>query len=654
MRSAIPSALLIMGLLMTAPAAVAQEEADSTPASVTGSIPAIVVDMQDHWKRYSELADVGDQESADHLAQKMIIMRHQAGMLGSSAFARGFAMRAWRQQQTGNLDEAIKEYNYAISLEPTAREFRTGLASALAAKGFMNIGSYAPQYTQALFDSLGTLKGRYFFLTEFTLWFGVAMLLAGCLWLASVILRHIRSLHRSLSEVLERFASDDVATLLSLVILVSPLFFGVGLEWLALSWAAACWAFQGSGGKAVSVAALILIWVSLSLIGLSSDLTAGTTMLEVRAAFAAERNDSDEAAVLELEQRFAGDVLLPEGEIGEVGNDAKRMELFLYASGLRKLGKSRGAEDADVLDIFSVLRGSDQLGRLAAVTLANIQFEREDFVSAQSNYEFALENSAAKPYALYNLWRLNFEKRSRVDARAFINRLIKEEPDFIDRFGVENEELQPVLIDASPSEPMLQGLIERGLATATGSKNPTGAREIWLGRLLETHQLWVVGALAGMVFSYFFFRFFGISGICSTCGKAYSKRSDLDPKVSKRCQACNAALAANAPLDPELRRRQLQRIQKRRGYNKIKWMAANILVPGLGSAWMGYPLEGAGILLLWSTLASLVYCIGGFPRPDVLPFYSHWTFLSILLIVVLALASYAAAIVHAVFGWKKE
>ena len=634
--------------------AVAQEEAESAPAAGIGSVPAIVVDMQDHWKRYAELADVGDQESADHLAQKIIEMRHQAGMLGSSGFARGFAMRAWRQQQAGKLDAAIKEYTYAVSLEPSAREFRTGLASALAARKPMDIGGYSSEYGKALFGSLGTLKGRYFFLTEITLWIGIAMLLAGSLWLASVILRHIRSLHRSLSEVFERFASDEVAILLSLVVLVSPLFFGVSLPWLALGWAAACWAFQGSGGKAISVAALALIWIALSLIGLSSDLTAGTTTPEIRAAFAAERNDSEEATVLELEQRFAGSVFMPDGEIGSIGNDAKRMDLFLYAAGLRKLGRSRGAEGVDVLAIFDELRDNDMLGRLAAVNLANVQFEREDFVSAQSNYEFALEDSAAKPYALYNLWRLNFEKRSRVDARAFINRLIKEEPDFVDRFGVDNEALQPVLIDATPPEPLLQALIERGLATATGSKSPLGAREIWLGKLLAPDQLWTLGVLAGMVIGNAFFRFFGISGICSTCGKAYSKRSDLDPKVSKRCQACNAALAANAPLDPELRRRQMNRIHKRRSYNRFKWLAANILLPGLGSAWLGYPLEGAGIMLLWSATASLVYCLGAFARPDVLPFYSHWTFLSVLLAIVLALASYAAAIVHALYGWKKE
>ena len=124
--------LVILGLLLGANAE-AQEEPEGAPTAGVSSVPAIIVDMQDHWKRYSELADVGDQESADHLAEKMVLMRRQAGMLGNSAFARSFAMRAWRQQQSGKLDAAIKEYNFAVSLEPSAREFRTGLASALAA-----------------------------------------------------------------------------------------------------------------------------------------------------------------------------------------------------------------------------------------------------------------------------------------------------------------------------------------------------------------------------------------------------------------------------------------------------------------------------------------------------------------------------------------
>ena len=337
-------------------------------------------------------------------------------------------------------------------------------------------------------------------------------------------------------------------------------------------------------------------------------------------------------------------MISPDGSLLPGESEKQRMELFLYAEGLRKLGRSRGASGLDVLDVFTSLRGTDTLGRLAAVNLGNIQFEREDFVSAQSNYQFALRNTYSKPFALYNLWRLNFEKRSHIEARNFWNRLIKEEPEFAERFGIADDLLQPVLIDAGPTPRMLNAMVGRGLAAATGSKEIPTFAGLLAKRLFREGSGWAAIVFVGMLLSYMIFRSAGLAAVCNSCGRVFSKRGDLDPRVSHRCQACNAALAVNVLVDAELRRFQQQKIERYKRLHKIKCIVSNLLFPGMGNIWSGELLVGAGLLGVWSALAALLFSINHLPRAVVLPFESHWTFLTGVAALILALIAYPTAL----------
>jgi hypothetical protein len=469
LKAAIASLLsLACGILMLWPAGTASATQETGRSGGFSSVTAIVVDMRDHWKRYRELADVGDSQSADHLATRMIELRHRAGMLGNTAMARGFAMRAWRRQQAGKLDDAIQEFRYAVNLEPAAREYRVALASAIAAQRPIDVLTYVPLYWEALWRSNDSLRGRYLFTVDFSLWLGITLLCGGGLWFFGVMLRYVPTLHHTLTEMLGTIFSIDIATLLATIAFFAAMIIGIHLQWILLGIVAACWTFQSRGGKLVSIIALAALWLGTGLIGLSSQMTAGMTTTEARAAFAADRFDADETVILELERRIENKIFAPSGGFIVPRNDSDKLNLFLYAEGIRKLGRTRGLHGIDIMDVFAALKGIDELGRLAAVNLGNIQFEREDIVSAQNNYQFALQGFDAKPYAQFNLWRLNYEQRNRSVARELWESLIKDERGFARRFEIENESMQPALIDAEPSQRMLNRMIGRGLAAAAG------------------------------------------------------------------------------------------------------------------------------------------------------------------------------------------
>lgn len=614
----------------------------------------MVVDMRDHWKRYRELADVGDSESAEHLAGRIIELSHRAGMLGNTAMARGFAMRAWRQQQEGKLDEAIKEFRYAVELEPSAREYRVALAGALAARQPLDFFTYVPQYWEAFRGSFDSVRGRYLQTVDGALWIGFTLLIGAGIWFFGVLLRYIPTLHHAITELLATVFTLDIATLLATVAMFAALVSGVGLHWIALGLAAACWSFQSRAGKIVSILALAALWLGSGLIGLSSQMTAGMTTTEARAAFAADRFDADETVLLELERRLEADLFSPNGGFRAPSDNSSRADLFVYACGLRKLGRSRGLHGIDVMDVFASLQGSDDIGRLAAVNLANIQLEREDFVSAQNNYQFAMQGYDSKPFAMFNLWRLNYARRNRTAARGIWESLVKEEQDFLKRFEIEDERMQPSLIDAAPSPRMLDLMINRGLTeTADHASSAIGPLGILSNNLTGFHLIWAAAALAGMFVAHLIFSFFGKALICRTCGKVYCKHCDIDPKTSSRCQACNSIISASILLDAELRRSQEKKIKRHRKWSKVRRLVGNLVAPGLGSAWAGKPLIAAGLMALWSAAVALLYGLDRFPMTEVLPFFSHWSFLSGAFILIVGIGAYALAVLDALLEEKK-
>ena len=607
------------------------------------STPANIAQMRTLWQLYQVAED--EPERAESLSERIIELRHRAGMLGSTGWARAFAMRGWRSQQAGELNAAVAEYRTAVALEPSAREFRVAMASALAARNPLDVGSYMPAYVQAVWGSFDSARGRYLLLADVVLWAGFTLFFAGCLWSGAMLIRYLLVFHHSLAELLAIPLGPGLAGVLAAVAIASPLVFGVPIWWVLLGLVAAVWAFQARGEQVASVAAVAFLWLGVGLIALSSGLAAGMTTLSTQVAFTAERFDADETVVQGLENRLmrAG-AIAEDGSLRVPDDQRGRMELFLYACGLRKLGFWRGSGGLEVLEIFEALSDDQAIGILATINAANIRLERGEFSLARNTYEEVRELEPARPYALFNLWRWHYEHRDTARAQELWDILAGAYPGFMRSFRLDDESLRPAVLDAGPTPIQINELIDRGLAEANHWEAASVTPTQLLQRELLRQIWWPAAALGGMIVALLIFSRFGTAVSCTSCGKRYCGRCDINPRTSGVCQACSAVLSPGLPLDSGLRRSQRVRIERHRRWGRILYYPQNLLVPGLGCATSSRTLAGWFLILGWSALAALVYCADRLPRAESFLFFSHWTPLMGIAVVALALVTYLPAL----------
>ena len=53
-------------------------------------------------------------------------------------------------------------------------------------------------------------------------------------------------------------------------------------------------------------------------------------------------------------------------------------------------------------------------------------------------------------------------------------------------------------------------------------------------------------------------------------------------------------------------------------------------------------------MVLWSSAAALFYGLDRFPRTEVLPFFSHWSFLTGAFILIIGIGVYALAVLDGI------
>lgn len=653
-RNWLPTLLPVLVLMILALPAAAQDEtpearADGRKTGALQPLSTIMDRMQSLWQTYQSPSM--NRERGEIIAEQIVQLRHRAGMRSFSSLARAFAMRGWREIQEGRLLAALDAMQVAVRLDPYSREMRSGLASALAARDPINIFEYLPVHIDSFAASFGTEEGRYQLLADISQLLGVSLLIFAILWGVAMLWRHLPALHHTISELLAVFFRHDLSGILAAMVLVSPIVFGVEFIWLVLFLVAATWGFQSGAEKGITVGGVILGLCGAGLIFLSSTMAVGLTDPLTQAGFAAERLDSNYAMVNTLEKALTETGALGQGVISDSLTDTQRRDLFLYAIGKRKLGQEQAA-GIDLLAMFDRLAAmSDDLGMRARVNAANMRYERGDIRGAMLAYEGCLVSRAAEPFALYNLWRLNYYSLGNLDvAEELMGRLRGSFPDFVRNFSIENLDYQPELIDAGLSRQEVQSMIGMGLARAIGaSGGPVDPAGIFATFVSDNQRgVMLAGALGLMLVSHFVLGMFGFAVPCKDCGKVFCHSCDIDPKSSRSCQACNSVKALKKAVDAELRRDQMKKIEVHGKRRTWETLIANLVVPGLGTvARSGWFWVGAGLLLLFSLTAGFAYSLDRMPRTEALPYFSHWNLLTILVFTVMCAAAWITGLILA-------
>lgn len=616
------------------------------------SLPTRIERMHALWQDYQDLELNPDR--ANLIADQIVQFRHKTGMLSNRSLARAFAMRAWRHLKEGERIAAEKEMNIAASLDPFSREIKSGMAAVKAAGNPLNIFEYFPLYLESIFSSFGTREGQYLLLTDLSLWAGVSLFIFCFAWGLSMLVRYFLPLHHAVMEIISPIVSHDFAALIALMLLGSPLIFGFMLHWLLSAYIALVWAFQTGLEKTISIVTIPLIWMAAGLINMSSSMAVGFTDPYIQAGFSGEFQDSNLSMIRDLENRLKGVGVIREGVVSQGLDSIHKRDLFILANGYRKLGFN-AIDGIELINIYETLKGDDSIGMRARVNAANILMERDNIRDAMQEYELALQSPDAKPFALYNLWRLNNILRYTSKANELYNSLASEYPEFIDDYFVDHPDYFPELVDAGLNDQEIDILIQSGLARANGTLEPKMRPvEFFLNFIFSVNAVWMLANLALMGISMIIVALNGRSAVCIRCGKVYCKKCDLDPRSTSTCQACNAISTLKTAIDAELRQMQKSKISR---FSKRRWLVgvfSNVLLPGLGNLFHNKIVSGSIIMFIWSFLAGTVYSLDRMPRAESLPFFSHWSIVSAILVIILFLATYPVSLFFSLTSDRKS
>lgn len=631
--------LIGLALLMLASPARGQEEESIQTLS------SIVDQMNSLWQTFQQ--PLISPERAGKIAEQIIRLRAKAGMLSHRRLAAAFSLRAWREQQNGQTGRALEIYRYAIALDPFSREIRTGYAGARLARNPVNLFDYIPAYSDGLFVAMRTQGGRSFVLVDMLVWLGVAGIVFFSVWLVYTLIVYLPLVHYTFSTLIALFITGELAGVVALQLLGIPFALIPAIWYSLLLIAGLCWAVQPLRLKLVSAAAVIFAAVGTASLDTANVMVKAITLPNVQAAFSVETFDGNRANAALLRNRLVDEGVISGEGLNDDMSRKQRLDLFLYGFGMRKIGMTRDGSLRPGA-VFSHLDSPDSLGMRARVNWANIRIERDDFRAGTQAYRSVLgSGDIAEAYALYNLARLNYTLGNINDAEQFMASLASNFPEALTGFNLNDIEQRPQLLDAGLTAEEIQYLIETGIAEVSGSREDrSNAVAVFTDRLTNTHSAWMFFGLGVMLATWLLLRGFGHAAYCQSCGKRYNKHTDLDPANSKICQACNSIKALHDTHDAELRRRQQGRVEAHSKRTKWLEIASLVFFPPAILIFRQKGISTLANLIFWSLGVALLYILDKLPRLESLPYFSHWTILSVLAVILLLAVSYVWSIVY--------
>jgi len=631
---ALRTLLIVSIMVFSAGLAQAQDESIQ-------SIPAMVDQMNSLWQTFRE--PLISSERSNIIAEQMITLRHRSGMLSNMMLARAFGLRAWAALQDGNLREAERLYSHAVALDPYSRELRVGAASVRFAQNPINIFNYLPAYFEAVLVSFDTHSGRYTLLNDIFILFGVTGVIFMAAWALYCLLIYLPLLHNSLREALNIPFTLELSGPIALLLLGLPVALAPSLWLAAMLLFTLTWVFQTKAKRIVSIVAIAMAVLGLTCLEVADDLATAASDTAVQAAFSAETFDSSSAVIAALESKLKQQGALNDDGVAATLTDDQRLQIYLYGVSLRKMGVLQG--NLDLENLFAQLIGPDSIGRRARIVWGTIRIEKDDLRAGSQAYQTVLRgNDYAETFALYNLARLNYFLGNTGDAQQYFDTLKSNFARYIERFDVDTIGVRPQFIDPGLSDEEIVQFISASINEASGGKAGS-ALELFLVSITQNQGVWLMLIIGAGFISWLLFRSFGISRYCSSCGKRYSKHNDLDPQSSKICQSCNSLKALQTTVDGRLRRQQEDKIKS---YGKIQGLLSLptlILFPFAITARKGATILTIIVLGLWSLALSFIFTLDKMPRMEALPYFSHWSALSVLITVVLLGAVYGITIV---------
>ncbi len=494
-----------------------------------------------------------------------------------------FVYQGFAQLDTGNLEEARKDFNIARELAPNLPTAFWGLARLSARQGILSYVSAIAYRIRAQLVALRSERdGAY---ASWNLVYLLLSTLAVVFFIFALLMlyRYGILLYHDLEERLGERLSRTGILAAAIGILALPVILTAGIGWLAPYWLAVTFGYQTVKERTVSVLGLML-------------LLAAAPFAELYSAWAkTSTNPLYQASLSSLTGTFdVSDVALLRSASKEHPED--RDLQFLLAAQYKNLGdyELAATQYRKILDAFP----GDLDSRL---NLGNIYFAQLDWEGALVQYNHVISEDPQKAMAFYNkslAHAENFQFAEREEARL--------RAESLDSAAVAAHEKRTgdyrVVFDARLDD---MQILEKFYGLREGIRDESSPKQLRasvLGGLRGWGLRFVVAPVlfgALILALEISFKDRKLTQRCRKCGSPFCGRCQIGTGRKGLCTQCYHLFFMKDGVSAAARNDKLGQVQQANRTRALVFRALSIVTPGAGHIGEGGPLLGTMLLFLW-------------------------------------------------------
>ena len=549
---------------------------------------------REFWAAYQDRSQKGEWEKGKAELEKLYQWKLDRGIRNHYGFASALIRESLRADRTGKKEQVPALLQFAQKMSPDFSQVYFAQAAWLWGEKGLSPPDVFQAIRCALWGSWLSLSHPpegFAMAANLTLWVVISLFLLLAVVSFYILGRYHPHWTHHLQHALPFVRNARIIRLLALLILLGPLFLGLGWIWLFAFW----FLLLGVYASAKDRRAFLFIGIISLALPVGLRWYGGCLLSMTRPGF------------MEIAQANWG-VWSPAlyERLDELRRKNPSDLHVLQAAGLvaKRMGRYDEAEE-----LFRLWTALDPHSPAAHTSLGNVFFATQRFDAAIAAYRKALDLGTSQAEAHYNLGQVYLQKLQLNEAESHFQEARNLAPALISYYTeISSPKANRMMIDPTLPPLDLWGRIWNAAWNEGGIASILWA-SLWDGIPLTLAEVAMILLLltAGWILPNLLGRKLGVRS-CETCGQLICPWCRRSMMMGPRCFLCRKVLAEKPSVEPQTIMKKHEEIVRYRNRQKSTPVILSWILPGLGHLYRGHALEGTFwmfLVILWAVKLGL-------------------------------------------------